>query len=81
MRINRDQASNDYLDGEDTPDTSLVRHDLFDNAKTMLADFLRKSRASRRKGGGSRGADSRKIDIVCVIPHIAGRDVTSLRGR
>ena len=30
----------------------------------MLADFLRKTRQSRRKGGGARGADSRKIDIV-----------------
>lgn len=29
----------------------------------MLAEFLRKTRASRRKGG-ARGLDSRKIDIV-----------------
>jgi len=30
----------------------------------MLIEVLRKTRQSRRKGGGSRGVDSRKIDIV-----------------
>lgn len=30
----------------------------------MLTEFLRKTRISRRKGGGSRGGDSRKIDLV-----------------
>lgn len=30
----------------------------------MLTEFLRKTRTSRRKGHGSRGADSAKIDIV-----------------
>jgi hypothetical protein len=30
----------------------------------MLVEVLRKTRQSRRKGGGARGVDSRKIDIV-----------------
>lgn len=30
----------------------------------MLSEILRKTRTSRRKGGGARGIDSRKIDIV-----------------
>lgn len=30
----------------------------------MLTDVLRKTRTLRRKGGGARGADSWKIDIV-----------------
>jgi hypothetical protein len=30
----------------------------------MLTEILRKTRQSRRKGGGGRGVDSRKIDIV-----------------
>ena len=30
----------------------------------MLAEFLRKTRTARRKGGGSRGLDSAKIDMV-----------------
>ena len=30
----------------------------------MLAEFLRKTRTLRRKGGGSRGVDSRKLDMV-----------------
>lgn len=37
---------------------------LYLSAKNMLTDFLRRTRASRRKGGGSRGMDSRKIDLV-----------------
>ena len=37
---------------------------LYEEAKSMLTDILRRTRASRRKGGGSRGIDSRKIDIV-----------------
>jgi hypothetical protein len=40
---------------------------LDDTSKAMLTDFLRKTRASRRKGGGARGVDSRKIDIVCTV--------------
>lgn len=30
----------------------------------MLLEVLRKTRQSRRKGGGGRGVDSRKIDVV-----------------
>ena len=30
----------------------------------MLTELLKKVRQSRRKGGGGRGVDSRKIDIV-----------------
>lgn len=30
----------------------------------MLAEVMRKTRQSRRKGGGARGVDSRKIDVV-----------------
>jgi hypothetical protein len=37
---------------------------MMDNAKAMLTEVLRKTRTSRRKGGGARGVDSRKIDIV-----------------
>jgi hypothetical protein len=33
-------------------------------ANEMLAEFLRKTRTLRRKGGGSRGLDSRKLDMV-----------------
>jgi len=43
-----------------------MREALLDNAKAMLTDILRKTRQSRRKGGGARGIDSRKIDIVCT---------------
>jgi hypothetical protein len=35
-----------------------------DEANEMLAEFLRKTRTLRRKGGGSRGLDSRKLDMV-----------------
>ena len=38
--------------------------DEYQDAKEMLAEVLRKTRVSRRKGGGSRGSDSRKIDYV-----------------
>lgn len=34
---------------------------------TMLSDFLRKTRIARRKGGGSRGLDSRKLDMVRTL--------------
>lgn len=37
----------------------------------MLGEVLRKTRLSRRKGGGGRGLDSRKIDIVRVQQYIA----------
>lgn len=39
---------------------------LLASATSMLTDFLRKTRVARRKGGGARGVDSRKIDIVSV---------------
>lgn len=35
-----------------------------ESATGMLGEVLRKTRLSRRKGGGGRGLDSRKIDIV-----------------
>lgn len=37
---------------------------LNEDAKAMLTEFLRKTRHSRRKGGGARGVDSRKLDMV-----------------
>ncbi|OCF74776.1 hypothetical protein I204_05158 [Kwoniella mangroviensis CBS 8886] len=46
------------------PETSVLRQAMMEEAKDMLTEFLRKTRASRRKGGGARGLDSRKIDIV-----------------
>ncbi|WVW83780.1 hypothetical protein I302_105801 [Kwoniella bestiolae CBS 10118] len=46
------------------PETSVLRLAMMEEAKDMLTEFLRKTRASRRKGGGARGVDSRKIDIV-----------------
>lgn len=48
----------------DPSEAEELRLALYYSAKNMLTDFLRKTRASRRKGGGSRGLDSRKIDIV-----------------
>jgi len=39
---------------------------LMNEANEMLAEFLRKTRTSRRKGGGSRGLDSRKLDMVSL---------------
>ncbi|WVF71576.1 hypothetical protein IAT40_006384 [Kwoniella sp. CBS 6097] len=46
------------------PETNVLRSAMQDEARDMLAECLRKTRTSRRKGGGSRGIDSRKIDIV-----------------
>ncbi|WVQ99304.1 hypothetical protein IAU59_006436 [Kwoniella sp. CBS 9459] len=46
------------------PETSVLRSAMQEEARDMLAECLRKTRTSRRKGGGSRGIDSRKIDIV-----------------
>lgn len=43
---------------------AVIRDALLETANAMLSEFLRKTRQSRRKGGGSRGIDSRKIDIV-----------------
>lgn len=45
-------------------DTEYDAEALSEAATSMLTDILRKTRLSRRKGGGSRGADSWKIDIV-----------------
>lgn len=36
----------------------------------MLAEVLSKIRVVRRKGGGARGLDSRKIDMVNVLPYV-----------
>jgi hypothetical protein len=41
-----------------------LKEALSESARAMLTEFLRKTRQSRRKGGGSRGADSRKLDMV-----------------
>lgn len=46
------------------PETLELRTALEEGAKSMLVEVLRKTRQSRRKGGGARGVDSRKIDIV-----------------
>ncbi|TXT15581.1 hypothetical protein VHUM_00084 [Vanrija humicola] len=53
-----------YESNESPPPNDELQLALLDNAQAMLGDFLRKTRTSRRKGGGSRGLDSRKIDIV-----------------
>ncbi|KAL1413618.1 hypothetical protein Q8F55_001393 [Vanrija albida] len=53
-----------YESNESPPPNDELQLALLDNAQAMLGDFLRKTRASRRKGGQSRGLDSRKIDIV-----------------
>ncbi|OXG40487.1 hypothetical protein C360_00255 [Cryptococcus neoformans Bt15] len=53
-----------------TPSTSLspastdLRQALENEANKMLAEVLSKIRVNRRKGGGARGLDSRKIDMV-----------------
>ncbi|WRT66239.1 uncharacterized protein IL334_003192 [Kwoniella shivajii] len=47
-----------------SPETSVLRKAMLEEAKDMLTEYLRRTRVSRRKGGGSRGVDSRKIDIV-----------------
>lgn len=50
---------------EDKSDkTNGLRGPLLESAKAMLSEFLRRTRHSRRKGGGSRGVDSRKLDMV-----------------
>ena len=46
------------------PETIELKYALEDDAHTMLTEFLRKTRTARRKGGGSRGVDSAKIDMV-----------------
>ena len=50
-------------------DAETLKESLELEATTMLIDFLRKTRTSRRKGGGSRGLDSRKLDMVSPLPH------------
>lgn len=54
-------------DADHAPETTELRNVLLASASTMLTDFLRKTRVARRKGGGARGVDSRKIDIVSYI--------------
>ncbi|WVR07166.1 hypothetical protein IAU60_004207 [Kwoniella sp. DSM 27419] len=46
------------------PETSALRTAMVEEARDMLTEFLRRTRTSRRKGGGPRGVDSRKIDSV-----------------
>jgi hypothetical protein len=55
-------VSRRLLDEEDKSDARRVQ--LLEEANAMLAEFLRKTRTLRRKGGGSRGLDSRKLDMV-----------------
>lgn len=64
--IERSQGSATTADSHVAPTSTERSSQLYEEAKAMLTDFLRKTRASRRKGGGSRGVDSRKIDIVCL---------------
>ncbi|ORY34108.1 hypothetical protein BCR39DRAFT_518520 [Naematelia encephala] len=49
---------------EQSPEAVELRRAMTDEATAMLTDFLRKTRQSRRKGGGSRGLNSRKLDTV-----------------
>jgi hypothetical protein len=55
-RLDREAHEADALDD--------ARIRLEKEAMTMLSDFLGKTRTLRRKGGGSRGLDSRKLDMV-----------------
>lgn len=48
-----------------------IRSALSETAYAMLSEFLTKTRQSRRKGGGSRGVDSRKIETVSFAPPYA----------
>lgn len=50
--------------GEGDEAAEETRGALLEGAKAMLTEYLRKTRQSRRKGGGSRGIDSRKLDMV-----------------
>ncbi|TYJ57008.1 hypothetical protein B9479_002287 [Cryptococcus floricola] len=47
-----------------SPASADLRRALEGDANVMLLGVLRKTRASRRKGGGIRGVDGRKIDVV-----------------
>ncbi|KAL7421749.1 hypothetical protein Q5752_003520 [Cryptotrichosporon argae] len=62
--IRRNYSPHVRPDTATAPETTSLRLALEDGARGMLADYLRKTRISRRKGGGARGLDSRKIDIV-----------------
>ncbi|KAK4683924.1 hypothetical protein P7C73_g6284, partial [Tremellales sp. Uapishka_1] len=62
--IERNYSPHIHPDVETAPETSELREALADTSESMLTEFLRRTRTSRRKGGGSRGVDSRKIDIV-----------------
>ncbi|RSH83741.1 hypothetical protein EHS25_005356 [Saitozyma podzolica] len=62
--IKRNYSPHVQPDSESAPETQELRDAMMDNAKAMLTEVLRKTRTSRRKGGGARGVDSRKIDIV-----------------
>ena len=48
-----------------------IRSALSETAYAMLSEFLTITRQSRRKGGGSRGVDSRKIETVSFAPPYA----------
>ncbi|WVQ72620.1 hypothetical protein IAR50_002178 [Cryptococcus sp. DSM 104548] len=47
-----------------SPASADLRRALEQDANVMLLEILRRTRASRRKGGGIRGVDGRKIDVV-----------------
>ncbi|EIW70778.1 hypothetical protein TREMEDRAFT_68217 [Tremella mesenterica DSM 1558] len=61
--IKRNYSPHVSPNSQSAPETTELRDALYDDAKTMLTELLRRTRASRRKGG-ARGVDSRKIDIV-----------------
>lgn len=62
QKVHRDLGDVASSSTSDVAETLRAKLEL--EATTMLIDFLRKTRTSRRKGGGSRGLDSRKLDMV-----------------
>lgn len=70
MYLQRNRNEGATSDADAASDINDRRAELYEAGKAMLTEFLRRTRSSRRKGGGSRGADSRKIDIVCCHTRI-----------
>lgn len=64
QKIHRDLG--EIASSSTSNDAEIMREKLELEATTMLIEFLRKTRTSRRKGGGSRGVDSRKLDMVSL---------------
>jgi hypothetical protein len=61
---NDDDADESKKDSPADQAAEAIRGALSETANAMLEEFLTKTRHSRRKGGGSRGVDSRKIETV-----------------